>query len=399
MDILVTGAAGFVGRNLCVALEAIRDGRDRTHPGLSIGEIYQYDRDSSEELLETACRKADFVFNLAGVNRPETQEEFMQGNFGFASRLLDTLKKHHNTCPVMLSSSIQATLLGRYAGGAYGESKKAGEELFFAYGQETGAKVLVYRFPNLFGKWCRPNYNSAVATFCYNYAHDLPITVNDPSVQLELLYIDDLVEEMVAALEGREHRCEFDGVETVLCENGRYCAAPVTHKATLGQIVSLLDSFKAQPKTLLMPEIPRNSLASKLYSTYLSYLPREKAVFDLRMNQDGRGSFTELLRTEKCGQFSVNISKPGITKGQHFHHSKWEFFMVVSGHGLIQQRKIGTEEVLNFEVWGDRIQAVHMLPGYTHNIINLSETENLVTFMWANECFDPQKPDTFFEKV
>ena len=399
MDILVTGAAGFVGRNLCVALEAIRDGRDRPHPGLSIGEIYQYDRESSEELLETACRKADFVFNLAGVNRPETQEEFMQGNFGFASRLLDTLKKHHNTCPVMLSSSIQETLLGRYAGGAYGESKKAGEELFFAYGQETGAKVLVYRFPNLFGKWCRPNYNSAVATFCYNYAHDLPITVNDPSVQLELLYIDDLVEEMVAALEGREHRCEFDGVETVLCENGRYCAAPVTHKATLGQIVSLLDSFKAQPKTLLMPEIPRNSLASKLYSTYLSYLPREKAVFDLRMNQDGRGSFTELLRTEKCGQFSVNISKPGITKGQHFHHSKWEFFMVVSGHGLIQQRKIGTEEVLNFEVWGDRIQAVHMLPGYTHNIINLSETENLVTFMWANECFDPQKPDTFFEKV
>ena len=323
----------------------------------------------------------------------------MQGNFGFASTLLETLKKHHNTCPVMLSSSIQATLIGRYAAGEYGKSKKAGEDLFFAYGEETGAKVLVYRFPNLFGKWCRPNYNSAVATFCYNYAHDLPITVNDPAVQLELLYIDDLVEEMIAALEGKEHRCEFDGVDTVLTENGRYCAAPVTHKVTLGKIVELLDAFKAQPQTLLMPEIPRNSFAKKLYSTYLSYLPKEKAAFPLKMNCDARGSFTELLRTEKCGQFSVNVSLPGITKGQHWHHTKWEFFIVVAGRGLIQQRKIGSDEVLNFEVSGDKIEAVHMLPGYTHNIINLSETENLVTVMWANECFDANKPDTFFEKV
>jgi len=399
MDILITGAAGFVGRNLTAALACIRDGKDRTHPGLEIGRIYCYDIDSSEQLLEEACRKADFVFNLAGVNRPQSQEEFMQGNYGFASRLLDTLKKYNNTCPVMLSSSIQATLVGRYANGEYGRSKKAGEELFFAYGAETGAKVLVYRFPNLFGKWCRPNYNSAVATFCHNYAHDLPITVNDASVELELLYIDDLVDEMIAALEGREHRCEFDGVNTVLTEKGRYCAAPVSHRATLGEIVSLLDAFKAQPGTLLMPEIPCNSFAKKLYSTYLSYLPREKAAFPLKMNVDARGSFTELLRTEKCGQFSVNISKPGITKGQHWHHTKWEFFMVVSGHGLIQQRKVGTEEVLNFEVSGEKIEAVHMLPGYTHNIINLSETQDLVTVMWANECFDPNKPDTFFEKV
>ena len=399
MDILITGAAGFVGKNLTAALECIRDGKDRTHPGLEIGRIYCYDIDSSGELLEEACRKADFVFNLAGVNRPRSQEEFMEGNFGFASRLLETLKKYNNTCPVMLSSSIQATLVGRFAGGEYGKSKRAGEELFFDYSRQTGAKVLVYRFPNLFGKWCRPNYNSAVATFCHNYAHDLPITVNDASVELELLYIDDLVEEMVAALEGKEHRCEFDGINTVLTENGRYCAAPVTHRATLGQIVALLDAFKAQPVTLTMPEIPHNSFAKKLYSTYLSYLPREKAAFPLKMNVDDRGSFTELLRTDNCGQFSVNISKPGITKGQHWHHTKWEFFIVVSGRGLIQQRKVGTEEVLNFEVSGDKIEAVHMLPGYTHNIINLSDTENLVTVMWANECFDPGKPDTFFEKV
>ena len=399
MDILITGAAGFVGKNLTAALECIRDGKDRTHPGLTIDRIYCYDIDSSEELLEEACRKADFVFNLAGVNRPQNQEEFMQGNFGFASKLLDTLKKYNNTCPVMLSSSIQATLVGRYANGEYGKSKKAGEELFFSYGEETGAKVLVYRFPNLFGKWCRPNYNSAVATFCHNYAHDLPIMVNDASVELELLYIDDLVDEMIAALEGVEHHCEFEGVNTILKEDGRYCAAPISHKATLGEIVALLDAFKAQPATLTMPEIPHNSFAKKLYSTYLSYLPKEKAIFPLKMNVDDRGSFTELLRTEKCGQFSVNISKPGITKGQHWHHTKWEFFIVVSGKGLIQQRKVGTEEVLNFEVSGDKIEAIHMLPGYTHNIINLSDTDDLVTVMWANECFDPKKPDTFFEKV
>ena len=399
MNILITGAAGFVGKNLTAALACIRDGKDRTHPGLTIGELYLYDLDSPNSLLEEACQKADFVFNLAGVNRPQTQEEFMQGNFGFASTLLNTLKKYGNTCPVMLSSSIQATLVGRYANGEYGRSKKAGEDLFFAYGEETGAKVLVYRFPNLFGKWCRPNYNSAVATFCHNYAYDLPITVNDPAVQLELLYIDDLVDEMIAALEGREHRCEFDGVDTVLTENGRFCAAPVTHKVTLGEIVEMLDTFKAQPQTLLMPEIPAGSFAKKLYSTYLSYLPKEKAAFPLKMNCDARGSFTELLRTEKCGQFSVNVSLPGITKGQHWHHTKWEFFMVVSGHGLIRQRRVGSEEVLSFEVSGDQIEAVHMLPGYTHNIINLSETENLVTLMWANECFDSNKPDTFFEKV
>ena len=399
MNILITGAAGFVGKNLTAALECIRDGKDRTHPGLEIGRIYCYDIDSPESLLEEACRKADFVFNLAGVNRPKSQEEFMQGNFGSASKLLDTLKKYNNTCPVVLSSSIQATLVGRYANGEYGKSKKAGEELFFSYAAETGARVLVYRFPNLFGKWCRPNYNSAVATFCHNYAHDLPITVNDASVELELLYIDDLVDEMIAALEGREHHCEFEGVNTILCENGCYCAAPISHRATLGEIVALLDAFKAQPSTLLMPEIPHNSFAKKLYSTYLSYLPKEKAAFPLKMNVDDRGSFTELLRTEKCGQFSVNISRPGITKGQHWHNTKWEFFIVVSGKGLIQQRKVGTEEVLNFEVSGEKIEAIHMLPGYTHNIINLSDTEDLVTVMWANECFDPAKPDTFFEKV
>ncbi len=399
MNILITGAAGFVGKNLTAALECIRDGKDRTHPALSIGDLYLYDIDSPLSILEEGCQKADFVFNLAGVNRPQNQEAFMEGNFGFASTLLDTLKKYGNTCPVMLSSSIQATLVGRYAGGAYGESKKAGEELFFSYAAETGAKVLVYRFPNLFGKWCRPNYNSAVATFCHNYAHDLPITVNDPNIELELLYIDDLVEEMLCALEGKEHHCEFEGVETVLQADGRYCAAPVSHKAALGEIVELLDSFKAQPQTLQMPSIPKGSFAKKLYSTYLSYLPREKAAFPLKMNVDSRGSFTELLRTESCGQFSVNISGPGITKGQHWHNTKWEFFLVVSGQGLIQQRKLGSSEVLNFYVSGEQIQAVHMLPGYTHNIINLSDTENLVTLMWANECFDPQKPDTFFEKV
>ena len=399
MNILITGAAGFLGKNLTAALQCIKDGKDRTRPGLDIGELYLYDIDSSAELLEEACQKADFVFNLAGVNRPQNQEEFMQGNFGFASTLLNTLKKYHNTCPVMLSSSIQATLVGRYAEGEYGKSKKAGEELFFDYAAETGAKVLVYRFPNLFGKWCRPNYNSAVATFCNNIANDLPITVNDPAVQLELLYIDDLVDEMLDALEGKEHHCEFEGVDTVLCENGRYCAAPVSHKVTLGQIVELLHSFKAQPETLRMPPIPAGSFAKKLYSTYLSYLPQDKAIFDLKMNVDSRGSFTELLKTADCGQISVNISKPGITKGQHWHHTKWEFFIVVSGKGLIQMRRIGADEVLNYYVSGEKIQAVHMLPGYTHNIINLSDTEDLVTVMWANELFDPQKPDTFFEVV
>ena len=399
MNILITGAAGFVGKNLSAALKCLQNGTDRTRPGLSIGELYLYDKDSPAELLEEACQKADFVFNLAGVNRPKVQEEFMEGNFGFASTLLDTLKNYQNTCPVMLSSSIQATLVGRYAAGGYGLSKKAGEELFFRYSKETGAKVLVYRFPNLFGKWCRPNYNSVVATFCYNYAHDLPISVSDPAVELEMLYIDDLVAEMLDALEGKEHHCEFDGLTTVMREDGRYCAAPVSHRVTLGEIVSLLDSFKAQPQTLVMPEIPENSFAKKLYSTYLSYLPKEKAIFSLKMNEDARGSFTELLKTENCGQFSVNISGPGITKGQHWHNTKWEFFIVVSGKGLIQQRKIGTGEVLNFEVSGERIQAVHMLPGYTHNIINLSDTENLVTLMWANERFDPARPDTFFEVV
>ena len=398
MNILITGAAGFVGKNLTAALQSIKDGKDRTHPGLEIGELYLYDIDSPAELLEEACRKAEFVFNLAGVNRPQNQEEFMQGNFGFASTLLDTLKKYRNTCPVMIASSIQATCIGRYDS-EYGRSKKAGEELVFSYSAETGAKVLVYRFPNLFGKWCRPNYNSAVATFCNNVANDLPITVNDPAVQLELLYIDDLVDEMIDALEGREHHCEFDGIDTVLTPQGRYCAASITHKVTLGEIVALLESFKDQPQTLMMPEIPHNSFAKKLYSTYLSYLPKEKVVFPLKMNVDARGSFTELLRTEKCGQFSVNISKPGITKGQHWHHTKWEFFVVVSGKGLIQMRKIGSDEVLNFEVSGDKIEAVHMLPGYTHNIINLSETQDLVTVMWANELFDPNKPDTFFEVV
>lgn len=398
MNILVTGAKGFVGKNLCLSLKNICDGKDRTRPELKIDEIFEYDIDTDPALLDEYCAKCDFVFNLAGVNRPQNAEEFMQGNFGFASALLDTLKKHDNTCPVMISSSIQATCIGRYDSD-YGRSKKAGEELIFAYGEETGAKVLVYRFPNLFGKWCRPNYNSAVATFCNNIANDLPIQVSNRAVQLELLYIDDLVTEMLDALEGKEHHCEFDGINTVLCDDGKYCAAPITHKVTLGEIVDLLDGFKMQTNTLVMPEIPENSFAKKLYSTYLSYLPKEKVAFPLKMNCDDRGSFTEILKTDKCGQFSVNISKPGITKGQHWHHTKWEFFIVVSGHGLIQLRKIGTDEVLNFEVSGDKIEAVHMLPGYTHNIINLSDTENLVTVMWANEQFDPKHPDTFFEVV
>lgn len=399
MKILVTGAKGFVGKNLCAELKNIRDGKARCYGDLKIEEIFEYDIDSNPADLDVFCAEADFVFNLAGVNRPKDQSEFMAGNFGFASTLLDTLKKHGNACPVMLSSSIQATLIGRYGESDYGKSKLAGEELFFDYAKKSGAKVLVYRFPNLFGKWCRPNYNSAVATFCNNTANDLPITVNDRAIELELLYIDDLVVEMIAALKGEEHYCEFDGVKTVLTENGRYCAAPVTHHVTLGEIVDLLESFKSVPATITMPEIPAGSFAKKLYSTYLSYLPKEKAAFPLKMNIDARGSFTELLKTQKCGQFSVNISKPGITKGQHWHHTKWEFFIVVAGKALIQQRKIGTDEVLNFEVSGEKIEAVHMLPGYTHNIINLSETENLVTVMWANEALEPARPDTYFDPV
>ena len=397
MNILVTGAKGFVGKNLCAALKNIRDGKDKTR-SLKIDEIFEYDIDTEKSLLDGFCENSDFVFNLAGVNRPKETAEFMQGNFGFASELLDMLKKHNNKCPVMLSSSIQATLIGRYDSD-YGRSKKAGEDLFFKYSEETGAKVLVYRFPNLFGKWCRPNYNSAVATFCNNTANDLPITVNDRNTMLELLYIDDLVAEMLDALENNEHHCEFDGINTVITENGKYCAVPTTHKVTLGEIVDLLGQFKSQPKTLLMPEIPNNSFAKKLYSTYLSYLPKSKVSFPLKMNIDERGSFTELLKTANCGQFSVNISKPGITKGQHWHNSKWEFFIVVSGHGLIEERKIGSDEVLRFEVTGEKIEAIHMLPGYTHNIINLSNTEDLVTLMWANEQFDPSHPDTYFEKV
>lgn len=399
MNILITGSAGFVGKNLCYALKNIKEGKDKTRPNLRIDGIYEYDVNTKPELLEEYCAKADFVFNLAGVNRPKDQTEFMKGNFGFASTLLDALKKHKNICPVMLSSSIQATLIGRYGQSDYGKSKLAGEKLFFDYAQETGARVLIYRFPNLFGKWCRPNYNSAVATFCYNIANDLSITVNDRATELELLYIDDLVQEMLDALEGRAHSCEFDGVKTILKEKGRYCAVPTTYYITLGEIADLLESFKKQPQTLLMPEIPDNSFAKKLYSTYLSYLPKKKVSFPLKMNEDARGSFTELLKTQNCGQFSVNVSKPGVTKGQHWHNSKWEFFIVVSGHGLIQERKIGTEDVLNFEVSGDKIEAVHMLPGYTHNIINLSETENLVTVMWANELFDSAHPDTFYEEV
>ena len=398
MKILVTGAKGFVGKNLVCALNNLKDGKDRTRPALKVDEVFGYDIDNTPAELDDFCAQADFVFNLAGVNRPKDSEEFKKGNFGFASLLLDTLKKHGNKCPVMLSSSIQATLIGRYDG-EYGRSKKAGEDLFFDYANETGAKVFVYRFPNLFGKWSKPNYNSAVATFCYNMAHDLPITVNDSATMLELLYIDDLVAEMLDALEGKEHRAEFDGVNTVITESGRYCAAPVIHKVTLGEIVDLLETFGAQSKTLVVPEMPENSFAKKLYSTYLSYLPKEKIAFPLKMNADARGSFTELLKTEKCGQISVNISKPGITKGEHWHNTKWEFFIVVSGRALIEERKIGTDEVLKFEVSGEKIEAVHMLPGYTHNIINLSDTEDLVTVMWANEAFNPARPDTYYEKV
>ena len=429
MKILVTGAKGFVGKNLCAQLNNIKEGKC-VIPGLTgnLEAVYEYDIDSTVEDLDRYCADCDFVFNLAGVNRPQTPEEFMQGNFGFASLLLDTLKKHGNTCPVMISSSIQATLAGRFGTSEYGKSKKAGEELMFEYGQETGAKVLVYRFPNLFGKWCRPNYNSAVATFCNNIANDLPIQVNDRSVEMELLYIDDLVEEMIDALKGNEHHCDYDGIDVVpfvisseqcssvisseQCSSvisseqsesrnlsGRYCYCPVTHKITLGEIVDLIYSFADQPKTLMIPEIPENSFAKKLYSTYLSYLPKEKVSFPLKMNVDDRGSFTELIHTLNCGQVSINISKPGITKGQHWHNTKWEFFIVVSGHGLIQQRRVGSDEVLNFEVSGDKIEAVHMLPGYTHNIINLSDTENLVTVMYCNEIFNPNKPDTYFEPV
>ena len=412
MKILVTGAKGFVGKNLCAQLNNIKEGKC-VIPGLTgnLEAVYEYDIDSTVEDLDKYCADCDFVFNLAGVNRPQTPEEFMQGNFGFASLLLDTLKKHNNTCPVMISSSIQATLAGRFGTSEYGKSKKAGEELMFEYEKETGAKVLVYRFPNLFGKWCRPNYNSAVATFCNNIANDLPIQVNNRSVEMELLYIDDLIDEMIDALKGNEHRCDYDGIDVVPCEHviarseatwqssGRYCYCPVTHKITLGEIVDLIYSFADQPKTLMIPEIPENSFAKKLYSTYLSYLPKEKVSFPLKMNVDDRGSFTELVHTLNCGQVSINISKPGITKGQHWHNTKWEFFIVVSGHGLIQQRRVGSDEVLNFEVSGDKIEAVHMLPGYTHNIINLSDTENLVTVMYCNEIFNPNKPDTYFEPV
>lgn len=399
MKILVTGAKGFVGKNLCAQLNNIREGKNKSYGDLTISEVFEYDVDSTLEQLDSYCQSCDFVFNLAGVNRPQNQEEFMQGNFGFASTLLDLLKKHKNSCPVMISSSIQATLAGRFGNSEYGKSKKAGEELMFEYAQETGAKVLVYRFPNLFGKWCRPNYNSAIATFCHNIANDLPIQVNDRSVEMELLYIDDLVDEMIHAVHGNEHRCEFEGVETIPTEAGRYCYCPITHKTTLGDIVDMIYAFAEQPKTLTIPEIPESSLAKKLYSTYLSYLPKQKVAFPLKMNIDQRGSFTELVHTLNCGQVSINISKPGITKGQHWHNTKWEFFIVVSGHGLIQQRRIDSEEVIEFEVSGENIQCIHMLPGYTHNIINLSDTQDLVTVMYCNEIFNPNKPDTFFLPV
>lgn len=399
MNILVTGAKGFVGRNLCENLKNIRDGKNKTRPDIKIENIYEYDIGSSCEELDEYCKNADFVFNLAGVNRPKDTSEFKKGNSDFAQKLLETLKKHQNKAPVMLSSSVQASLEGRFGDSEYGRSKKSGEELFFEYQNETGAKVLVYRFPNIIGKWARPNYNSAVATFCHNIASDLPITVNDETTELEMLFIDDLIDEMLDAVEGKEHRCEFDGVKTVFDKNGRYCAAPVTHKATLGHIVKCLKGFHDQPESLIIPEIPKGSFEKKLYSIYLSYLPKEKVAFPLKMNVDERGSFTELLKTANCGQVSVNISKPGITKGQHWHNSKWEFFIVVSGRARIEERKIGTDEIISFEVSGDDIKAVHMLPGYTHNIINLSETENLVTVMWANEQFDKDRPDTFFEKV
>ena len=398
--ILVTGAKGFVGKNLCAQLKNIKDGKARNY-GVAVEAVFEYDLDSTPEELDAWCAEADFVFNLAGVNRPQNQEEFMQGNFGFASTLLDTLKKHKNTCPVMLSSSQQASLTGRFGNSEYGRSKKAGEDLFLEYGKETRAKVLVYRFPNLFGKWCRPNYNSAVATFCNAFANDLPYTVNDPSVELELLYIDDLVDEMIACLKGEEHHCEFDGLDILPQADGRYCYCPITHKVTLGEIVELLKSFAAQPQTLMIPEIPAGSFAKKLYSTYLSYLPYEKTSFALKMNVDERGSFTELVHTLNAGQVSINISKPGITKGQHWHNTKFEQFIVVKGHGLIQQRNLNDPDgkVLEWEVSGDKIEAVHMLPGYTHNIINLSDTEDLVTVMYCNEIFNPNKPDTFFEPV
>lgn len=399
MKILVTGAKGFVGKNLVAQLNNVKDGKDRTRPLLKIDEVFEYDINSTSEQLDLYCKQADFVFNFAGVNRPKDNKEFIEGNFGFASELLNYLKKHNNKCPVMLSSSVQASLCGRFENSEYGKSKRDGEQLFFDYSKETGAKVYVYRFPNVFGKWCKPNYNSAVATFCNNVANDLPITVNDRNTELELLYIDDLVNEMLNILEGKANRCGYDGMNVVSNENGKYCYVTTTHKATLGEIVDLLEMFAKQPQTLVMPQIPNNSFAKKLYSTYLSYLPKEKIAFPLGMKTDARGSFTELLKTENCGQFSVNISKPGVTKGEHWHNSKWEFFIVVSGNALIQQRKIGTDEVLEFEVSGDNIQAVHMLPGYTHNIINLSKTENLVTLMWANELFDDKHPDTFCEKV
>lgn len=399
MNILITGARGFVGKNLTETLKTIRDGRNRTRPQLHIENIYEYDIDTDPALLDGFCESADFVFNLAGVNRPKDQSEFMQGNFGFASTLLETLQKKGNHCPVMLSSSIQASLIGRYAESDYGKSKLAGEELFFSYGAESGAKVLVYRFSNLYGKWCRPNFNSVVATFCHHTAHGLPIQINDPATELELLYIDDLVEEMLNALEGKEHRCDYDGLSILPHPSGRFCFAPGANRVSLKQIADLLETFKQQPDSLLMPEIPDNSFAKKLYSTYLSYLPKESVSFPLKMNTDARGSFTEIIKTLNCGQISVNVSKPGITKGQHWHHSKWEFFIVVSGRGLIRERKIGTDEVMEFEVSGERIEAVHMLPGCTHSLINLSDTQDLVTVMWANERFDPDKPDTFYEEV
>ncbi|WP_276878945.1 NAD-dependent epimerase/dehydratase family protein [Bacteroides heparinolyticus] len=399
MKILVTGAKGFVGKNLCAQLNNIKEGKACCHEGFTIEAVYEYDLDSTSEQLDYWCADCDFVFNLVGVNRPKDTEEFMKGNFGFATILLNTLKAHKNNCPVMISSSIQATLAGRFGNSEYGRSKKAGEELMFEYSRETGTKVLVYRFPNLFGKWCRPNYNSAVATFCYNIANDLPIQVSDPNVEMELLYVDDLVDEMIGALRGESHRCEFDGVETISAIDGRYCYVPTTHKVKLGEIIDLLYEFAEQPKTLMIPEIPAGSFAKKLYSTYLSYLPEKKVAFSLKMNKDDRGSFTELLHTLNCGQVSINISKPGITKGQHWHNTKWEFFIVVSGHGLIQERNLNTGKMVEFEVTGDNIQCVHMLPGYTHNIINLSDTENLVTVMYCNEIFDSNKPDTYFEPV
>ena len=401
MKILVTGAKGFVGKNLCAQLNNIRTGKAKCYGNLVIDEVFEYDIDSTPDQLDSWCRECDFVFNLAGVNRPQNPKEFMEGNFGFATVLLNNLKKHNNNCPVMISSSIQATLAGRFGTSEYGKSKKAGEELMFQYGEETGAKVLVYRFPNLYGKWCRPNYNSAVATFCNNIANDLPITVNDPNVDMELLYIDDLVEEMICALKGEEHYCEFDGVETILTPDGRYCAAPVTHHVKLGYIVELLHQFRDMPETLMIPEIPADSFAKRLYSTYLSYLPKDKAIFDLKMNVDNRGSFTELVHTLNCGQVSINISKPGITKGEHWHNTKWEQFIVVSGHGLIQLRNENdpNAEIIEYEVSGDKIQSVIMLPGYTHNIVNLSDTQDLVTVMYCNEIFNPERPDTFFDKV